>query len=87
LEGDSFSPPFEWLVSRVCEEFHCLPSQAVKEIMNDPLNMAFEILELRAYAQTKEQLDNLKKGDKEPTGPVAKKVWEIQQEIIREEAK
>lgn len=40
-------PPREWWISRVCEEFHCTPSQALQEDAWDVLN----ILELRQYAR------------------------------------
>ncbi len=87
MEGDSSSPLFEWVISRVCEEFHCLPSQAVKEIMTDPNQMALEIMQLRNYARAKEALDNAKNADEIPDSPAIDQVWMVQAEIVRKEGK
>jgi len=38
------------MVSRLCEEFHCLPTVAEKLWLDDPQDTAIQILELRAYA-------------------------------------
>lgn len=43
-----------WLVSRVCEEFGCLPLAARAELEQDPERMIEQILPLRAYARTKQ---------------------------------
>ncbi len=85
MEGDTLSqPPWEWAVSRVCEEFHCLPSAAVNELMDDPDRLALEIIELRAYARAKEQLDNAKKSTDVPKTPMIEKVWEVQAELHKQ---
>ena len=76
MEGEGH-PPFEWVVSRVCEEFNCLPSQAIREIMTDPSQMAFDIIELRSYARAKEILDNAKDAKEIPDSPAIDRVWEI----------
>ena len=68
MEGDRSQMPFEWLVSRVCEEFSCLPSQAVKELMDDPLQMATEIMHLRSYAEAKHILDSATSQEDIPKG-------------------
>ncbi len=41
------TPPEEWLLGVICEEFGCLPSQALAE----PIQPALEILRLRNYAR------------------------------------
>lgn len=41
--------PREWVISRICEEFHCLPSDAEKE----DADTVFNIIELRSYARAK----------------------------------
>ncbi len=85
MEGDtSTQPPWEWIVSRVCEEFSCLPSAAVNEIMDDPNNYALDILELRAYQRAKEALDNAKKPTDVPKTPMVEKVWEVQAELHKQ---
>ena len=75
--------PFEWMVSRVCEEFHCLPSQAVRELMNDPRRMALDILHLRGYAYAKDALDNAKSSKDIPKGVNIQQVMEIQAELMK----
>ena len=82
MEGES-NPPFEWVVSRVCEEFGCLPSEALRELLDEPRGMALDILELRAYARTKEQMDHAKEQTDMPSGPMAEWVWKIQAELHR----
>jgi len=84
LEGDYGADlPFEWIISRVCEEFNCLPSAAIREIKNDPAQMVFDIMELRAYANTKEMLDNSKdKMDIKHT-PMVEKVFEVVNELVK----
>jgi hypothetical protein len=83
LEGERVSPPPEWVVSRVCEEFNCLPSQAVRELMNDPSNLALDIMELRAYSRAKEALDNAEKPDDVPNHPMIDRVFEVQYELLK----
>lgn len=71
------------MVSRVCEEFHCLPSAAIRELMSDPANMALDIIELRAYASAKHAVDTteLKKLPKKDAS--IDRVFEIKHEILK----
>ncbi len=55
--------PFEWIVSRICEEFHCRPTEAMQELRDDRWRLTFAILEMRAYAHAKHRLDTAKPGD------------------------
>ncbi len=48
--------PFEWIVSRICEEFHCRPTEAMQELRDDRWRLTFAILEMRAYAHAKHPL-------------------------------
>jgi hypothetical protein len=41
------------VISRVCQEFKCLPSEAQRELTRDPY-LVFDILELRHYAQMRD---------------------------------
>ena len=77
------SPPTEWLISRVCDEFHCVPSQAIRELERDP-ELVFEVMELRAYAQTKEQMDRAENQSDVPTGPMADLVGDIEVALFHE---
>ena len=81
--GETTDLPFEWMISRVCEEFNCLPSAALKEIMNDPAQMAIDIIELRAYSRAKELLDNARDSKDIPDNPMIDRVFEIQAELLK----
>jgi len=83
LDGvEGASAPIEWIISRVCEEFHCLPSQAEAELDN-PDSIALEIIQLRAYAKTKAQIDRAKSEDDMPDGPMVDLVFDIQAELFQ----
>ena len=60
-----------------------MPSEAMKEILDDPSQMAFDIMELRAYAAAKEALDNAKKESDIPKSPMVEKVWEVMGELVK----
>lgn len=58
LEGDEDAPVlWEWWISRLCEEFSCLPSQAEAELRRTPIGLLHDILELRLYARSKALYD------------------------------
>ena len=42
-----------WIISRICEEFHCLPIVAERLWLDDTEDTALMILEFRAYARSK----------------------------------
>ena len=50
--------PEEWWLSRLCEEFNCLPSDALREVMRAPFGLLERIIESRAYAYMKRQWEN-----------------------------
>ena len=52
--------PWEWLVSRTCEEFHCLPEVAVHALENDPEHLITTILTMRGYSDMKREYDSAK---------------------------
>lgn len=76
-----------WLLSRVCEEFHCTPSVARKELYErNPWPDVLDMLEMRAYARTKEYLDSAKtpeESEKVEATPLGKLVREIEFEIAK----
>lgn len=82
MEGSS--PPEGWIVSRICEEFHCLPSQAIAELKIDYRRLVFDILKMRAYAAAKSRFDNMKKGDNLDDVPMIEQVIENEVAIIKE---
>jgi hypothetical protein len=66
----------------VCEEFQCLPSQAVAELeANDEL--VFDVMEARAYSRTKSALDNARDEKDVPDTPMLDWVFRVQQELMR----
>lgn len=81
--GEATDLPFEWIISRICEEFNCLPSAALRELMNDPAQMAIDIMELRAYARTKEAIDNAHSDKDIPASPMVDQVFSIQAELLK----
>ncbi len=62
LEGHG-EPPEEWIVSRICDEFGCLPSVAIREMEETPAGLLWTILDMRAYARAKADIDRAKEDD------------------------
>ena len=60
-----------------------MPSEAKKELLDDPGQMALDILELRAYARAKETLDNARRSEDVPNSPMIDRVFLIQHEILK----
>ena len=38
-----------WIISRIAEDFHCLPHVAERLLLDDPTDTAIRIMELRNY--------------------------------------
>ena len=68
------------MISRICEEFDCLPSVAIEE----PLELVLDILELRGYARAKELLENCEDEGDLPNSPSIDLVWMVQHELMRQ---
>lgn len=66
LEGmpDAYAP-YEWMVSRYCEEFSCTPTVACREMESDPLRLGETIIMLRAYSSLKDAVDRRIAGSQE----------------------
>ena len=75
--------PGDWLIGLVCDGFGCRPSEAREELETDPDRTALRILELRAYARIKAQVEAAKTAEERPTGPLADLVDEINVEQWR----
>lgn len=69
-------------MSRLCEEFHCLPSAAWREWRRLPAGMLERILAVRAYARTKAAYDARGRGSHDP--PLMLTVREIDFELVQE---
>jgi hypothetical protein len=84
LNGNGESP-YEWVVSRICEEFNVLPTQALEELDNDPERLVYRIMTLRAFANTKQQLDDAKKISDVPYSSMRDTVLQIDMEEAKKE--
>lgn len=51
MEGAT--PPAAWILSRLCEEFHCLPGA----LEDEDVMQLLEIIDLRQYAQAKHLIE------------------------------
>lgn len=79
LDGDPDAPvPWEWWVSRLCEEFHCLPSQALREWWAAPVGLLETILEYRAFAAAKAIVDAADRLEDIPQTPMTTLVQEVE---------
>lgn len=76
--------PMSFWIARLCEEFHCLPSQAWREMQDVPTDALIEILEARAYAQAKGQYDAAKNKQDVPQTPMVQLVKRIDFELATE---
>jgi hypothetical protein len=75
VEGAAPPSPFAWIISRYCEEFGCGITQAIYDLENAPHGLISEVVDLRAFVQTKIALDSAKDAGDGPTGPMAERVW------------
>lgn len=63
--------PLVWWISRLCEEFGCLPSQAMREWLTAPDGLLEEIVEMRAYVKARRNYETAQGMD---DGPAKRKV-------------
>ena len=55
----------------------------MRELMNDPSEMTLEIIDLRAYAHAKEQVDSAKLKDLPKNNKLIDRVFEIKHELLK----
>ena len=70
-----------WLISRVCEEFTCLPDAARQALEDDCNGSIFQMMDYRSLANAKTRIDSARKGD-HPTDPAAERYTRIQMELV-----
>jgi len=75
------------VISRLCEEFSCLPSAAVHELENDPERLVLRVLPLRVFASAKEAYESAKTKDDIPDHPMIDAVQEIEFGLAAEQLK
>lgn len=93
LGADKTAPvPFAWWMSRLCEEFHCLPSQAYAEWERlqetEWSGLLEDIIEARSYAGAKRIIDGAETAEARkriPNEPIFNLVEEIEFELARGE--
>lgn len=83
LEGDG-PCPWEWWISRVCEEFACLPSEAARELARVPVGLIDVILEARAYARAKQVYDQAQSKKDLPRSPWIEQVKAIEFALVQQ---
>lgn len=73
--------PMSVLIGRLCEEFSCTPSVAMREWLNAPCGFLEEILEARAYMAAKVAVDEADRAGSKaarPDGPMVDLVQQIE---------
>jgi len=71
------------MVSRICEEFGCLPSAAIAEMRRHP-DLVMDVISMRAYAKTREAIESAKSADDVPKGTMADLVNDISVELFKD---
>lgn len=64
-------------ISRMCEEFHCLPSAAIAEWERAPAGLIESILEVRAFTAAKQVYDRAENKNQIPDEPLVQLVKEL----------
>lgn len=77
--------PLVFWIGRICEEFACTPSVALRELEVLPDGFIEQLIEARAYAATKRACDAATSRKERPTGPLADLVTEIEFALAQEE--
>ena len=67
----------------MCEEFNCLPAEAIDALENDVGGLIFKILDIRSYLKAKQIYDSTSMNER-PKTPAMDKVSEITMGLARE---
>jgi hypothetical protein len=79
--------PSAFWIERMCEAFHCLPSEAEREARIQPVGWLEEILEARHYAECYHLWTTAKRKADVPDSPMMQVVKEIEFALVAEERK
>ena len=71
-------------MSRVCEEFHCLPDAARRAIAQDTGGSLFQILDFRSLASAKARIDQADAKHR-PTDATAVRYLQLHMELVGRE--
>lgn len=90
LSGDTTSRvPYAWIISVICEAFHCTPSVAEAELERDNAReepLLFDVLDLRSFADAKREFDAATQANRQidsPT-PMMRSVMLLEYRLMRE---
>jgi len=72
------------VISRVCDEFGCLPDAAREALDADLNGSIFQIIDMRGLASAKSRIDNAERG-KVPTDRAAQRYLRLQMESVERE--
>lgn len=84
MNGEGPAPLALWL-SRICDEFHCLPSEAYREWLTTPCGVIEDVLEAKGYASAKDLFDHAKSRKDLPDHPMIDLVAETDLDLAAEE--
>ena len=76
--------PIEWWIARLCEEFHCLPSAALREWRQAPAGLLETVIEMRAFVAAKQVVDQARKREDIPQTPMTDLVQAIEFDLAQE---
>lgn len=76
--------PFPYWLGRLCEEFHCLPSQAYQEWLRTPCGLLEEIIEARVFVAAKAIYDRAHSAKDIPQEPIYDLIREVDFELAAE---
>ena len=76
--------PAAFWIARVCDEFHCLPSDAEREARRQPVGWLDEIIEARHYAECHHIWTRARSKQDVPDSPLMACVKEIEFELVNE---
>ena len=77
--------PEAFWVSRICEEFHCLPSQAFCEVRRVPAGWLDEILEARHFASAYHLWTTARRKSDVPKSEMVDLVKQIEFGLVQDE--
>lgn len=77
--------PHAYLIRRICDVFHCLPSAAEEELRRSPVGWVEEVIEAGHYADAKAMVDRATDEKQLPQTPLMELVKDITEQLAQEE--
>lgn len=82
MKGHEPLPEVAW-VARICEEFHCLPTEAIREIRRAPDGLIAQVIDAKHFMATFAMYEAAEHKDHLPKTPMLELLQEIEFEEIR----